>query len=147
MDCIEIAAKESPFVQAMKPVSWMKAMDVMKGKCAAGRSFLSYSEVEDIAVNMCGTEVGRVPEILKFFSEMGVVLWHEDESLKNVVIMDPVEYFVKPATMIIRDYSREDHTKFSKAHKRAMISQSSSFNRLKEDGIADTTILKLLLED
>jgi hypothetical protein len=32
---------------------------------------------------------------------MGMLLWINDEKLKDIVILDPIKYFVDPATMII----------------------------------------------
>jgi hypothetical protein len=43
----------------------------------------------------------NVEEMLTYFCEMGIVIWINEEKLRDVVILDPIEYFVKPATMII----------------------------------------------
>jgi hypothetical protein len=44
---------------------------------------------------------GGVSELLRYLYEMGVLIWIEEPGLRDVVILDPIEYFVKPVTRII----------------------------------------------
>jgi GTPase SAR1 family protein len=89
--------EDADFVK--KPVSfiWLKILDEVKSK---GLSFLSRKEVEHIAT-VYSMSVQDVPEMLAFFYEMGMVMWIDEGKLRDIVILDPIKYFVKPATMII----------------------------------------------
>jgi GTPase SAR1 family protein len=89
--------EDADFVK--KPVSfiWLKILDEVKSK---GLSFISRNEVEQIAT-CYSMSVKDVPDMLAFLYEMGMVLWVNEGKLADIVILDPIKYFVKPATRII----------------------------------------------
>jgi hypothetical protein len=45
--------------------------------------------------------VDEVTIFLRFLVDMGLVMWHETDSLRRFVIFDAVSFFVKPATIVI----------------------------------------------
>jgi hypothetical protein len=70
------------------------------------KSFLLLEEVTEIGgklgiISLEGERGGGVSELLRYFYEMGVLIWIEEPGLREVVILDPIEYFVKPVTRII----------------------------------------------
>lgn len=40
-------------------------------------------------------------ELLSFLNEMVAILWINGEGLRDVIILDPIEFFIKPASMLI----------------------------------------------
>jgi GTPase SAR1 family protein len=92
---------ESEEVKIKIPVIWMKALDEMreKGK-KENKSFLLLEEVTEIVENL-GISLEGMSELLRYLYEMGVLIWIEEPGLREVVILDPIEYFVKPVTRII----------------------------------------------
>eukprot|EP01040_Poterioochromonas_malhamensis_P007341 gene7341-biopygen1352 len=98
----------------------MKVFDSMKatGKCA-----LSYEEFTTIMKSKMVKEQGEATpgnafaptngifiaqydeekrkEMLRFLNSRGMALWTEEEGLHDIIILDPIEYFVRPATSII----------------------------------------------
>jgi hypothetical protein len=104
LDNLEITMMESEEVKRKIPVIWMKALDEIreKGK-KEKKSFLLLEEVTEIGGKLgISLEGGRgVSELLRYLYEMGVLIWIEEPGLMEVVILDPIEYFVKPVTRII----------------------------------------------
>jgi GTPase SAR1 family protein len=94
--CVNIL-KDADFVK--KPVSlvWIKILDEIKAKKT---SFLGILEVQEICA-VYSLSSDEIAEMLTFFYEMGILIWINEEKLRDIVILDPIEYFVKPATMII----------------------------------------------
>jgi hypothetical protein len=58
-------------------------------------SFLSLREVQAIATST-GIPAEDVPSLLRFLHEMGIIMWHKDEGLRDVVILDLIKYFMEP---------------------------------------------------
>jgi hypothetical protein len=48
-----------------------------------------------------------IPELLKFLHDIGLLIWFKDDGLNDIVIIDPVEYFAKPVSLIVRDRCSE----------------------------------------
>jgi hypothetical protein len=63
---------------------------------------LSLSEVKDIAIQECKISEKSLFFLLRFLHEMGLAMWHETpSSLRDIIIFDPIQYFVIPITTII----------------------------------------------
>jgi GTPase SAR1 family protein len=106
---MESAIASSHFMLKKLPLIWLKVMDKMKEGAEEG-GYLKYEKVMTIAKE-CGMSEKSIPYLLKFMHEMGLAMWHEEASLREVIIMDPVKYFVTPATTIICKHVQreEDH--------------------------------------
>ena len=94
---IECIVKDSDFVKVSKPLTWLRALDEL---LATKKSFLTLEEASLIAKENW-VEVDAVPLFLSFLNDMGVVLWLDEEGLRDVVILDIFSFFVEPATLII----------------------------------------------
>jgi heat shock protein 1/8 len=95
---IEKAVDDSDYVHVERPLNWFGVLDALK---AQQLPYLSLSKVHEI-VKSCHVPEEQLEILLKFFHEMGILMWfNNDEVLKEVVVFDPIEYFVKPSTVII----------------------------------------------
>ena len=94
---IQSHVASSPVTKLMVPFSWMKALDDMREK---QQSHLHLSEVQTICMS-CGIPANEVHMFLTFLHKYAVVMWKDSSPLDEVVIIDPVEYFVKPASAVI----------------------------------------------
>jgi hypothetical protein len=97
LQLIDNSIDESSYVHVERPLSWFKVLDIFKSKNVP---YLEYSEVESIVVS-CKIAKDEVPVLLTFFHEMGILMWHDEETLRDIIVFDPIEYFVKPATITI----------------------------------------------
>jgi hypothetical protein len=98
MKSMEETIVSSPYVKQARPLSWFKTLDTV---FEMKQSVLSLSNVYSLAV---ASQVlpSDIDAMLQFFNDMGMLMWHaNDENLRNLVILDPVEYFVKPVTRVI----------------------------------------------
>jgi GTPase SAR1 family protein len=85
------------FTKQEVPLVWIKLLDEIKDK---HESFLALDEV----IRMCeiwSTSSEDVTKLLEFLNHMGILIWINEEKLRDIVILDPIEYFVRPATTII----------------------------------------------
>ena len=97
MSTIENVVKEVEYVKEPRPLTWLKALDELM---ATKKSFLRMTEASFIAIAN-GVAEDDVPFFLSFLNEMGVVLWLDEEGLRDVVILDIFTFFVEPATLVI----------------------------------------------
>lgn len=79
------------------------------------------------------------------------LLWLEDENLWDVVIIDPVAYFVKPATQIIRKHTStlDDPTVHFyplEEHKACYEDMFEQFHHMVDCGVVAKSLLHRLLE-
>ena len=105
---IEIAAKEADYVKEPKPLTWLKALDEL---VAHSKTFLTHVDASSIAISN-GVEESDVDRFLSFLNEMGVVLWHNQPGLRDVIILDIFTFFVEPVTLVICNHlaNRSDCT-------------------------------------
>jgi GTPase SAR1 family protein len=146
MRAIEASIDDSDYVHAEHPLTWLRTIDRLT---SSGQVYLSLHEVTEIATE-CGVAADAVEALLTFLHEMGIVMWHSDESLRDVVILDPIAYFVAPATTIICKHmsSASDGTRHVvDAHKLCNKAHYDSWMRMVHSGVANRDLLLQLLSD
>lgn len=145
LSAIENVIDESDYVHAEQPLTWIRTLDKLKAK---SDSYILYSEVEKIA-KTCDVPRNMVPKFLYFLHEMGMVMWHSDEGLKDVVILDPIDYFVKPATVVICKHApkKDDAIYHSLAiHKKVKKKMKNDWDLMVSYGLVSDVLLSELLE-
>jgi GTPase SAR1 family protein len=141
---------ESEEVKREIPVIWMKVLDKIreKGK-KENKSFLLLEEVAETGEKL-GISLEGVSELLRYLYEMGVLIWIKEPGLREVVILDPIEYFVKPVTRIICKHlaSKKDPyaTKHElPIHKECQRELSEDWKLMLEFGIVSDKLARRLL--
>jgi hypothetical protein len=79
---------------------------------------------------------------------MNILLWIEEEQLRDVVIFDPIAYFVAPATVIISKLvpTIDDSTTHeTEIHKRARREMREEYQSLVTSGVLEDGLIPLLL--
>ena len=97
MSEIESVLKNADYVKEKRPLTWLKALDELM---ASKQNFLTQEKAFSIAVAN-GVEENAMQVFLSFLNEMGMVLWLDEEGLRDLVILDVINFFVEPATLII----------------------------------------------
>jgi GTPase SAR1 family protein len=105
LQAIEPEIDQADYVHAEQPLTWFKTYDEMM---ATGKAVLTWNETEVIA-EKCGMFISSnhahrkrsLTQFLLFLHQMGMLMWHEEEGLRDLVILLPIDYFVRPATIII----------------------------------------------
>jgi GTPase SAR1 family protein len=83
-----------------RPFSWYHALDSLNVIQKADQHSITYERATSV-LSDCGINGSDVDEVLGFFRDMGMIIWYPEEALKDVVILDPVAYFVKPVSRIV----------------------------------------------
>jgi hypothetical protein len=142
---------DDPVVQQHKPLTWLQTIDKL---VALRQPFLTLEEAENIATST-GIPAEEVSNLLHFLHEMGTVMWHDEEMLRNIVILDPIKYFVEPVTRLICKHRAQDGTgqqrdysvHYEKWHKDCQDYDYDKWLELKEEGLLHDSILQVLLSD
>ena len=149
MRCMEKAMDEAEYTHIKVPLEWLALIDSLK---ETKKSFFELSEFTQIAIE-CGVVEDHIPLILKFMHEMGKCMYIDEPALKDLVIMDAVEYLVNPASMVICNHSGnvDDKTRhvlpsdiMSEVSK---LSVHSKWMDLVNAGILSKSLLPLLWKD
>jgi GTPase SAR1 family protein len=142
----EQSIDQSNYVHVERPLSWFQVLDIFKSKNVP---YLSYNEVESI-VTACDIPQERVSVLLRFFHEMGILMWHDEDTLRDVVVFDPIEYFVKPATIVICKHNPDkvDGIYHSmEIHRKVKKVLPKEFREMIQHGIVSEPLLIALLEE
>lgn len=102
MQTIESRLKTSSFVLDKHPLTWFSVLDELE---MLGEHFpmISFGHVEAIG-DKYSIRMDELISLLRFFREMGVLLWYEEPaSLRDAIILNPVADFIVPVTRIICD--------------------------------------------
>jgi len=146
MTTIETSLNDADYTHQLVPVSWMKTLDEVTN---LKRSFLTIDEYSSIAAS-CNVLRSDEFNLLHYFHEMGYLMWHDEPLLRDVIILDPIEYFVKPATMIICKHIQDGNDStvhFLPVHSKCKKMQFNKFTDLTTHGILNSSLLPILWED
>ena len=145
LSAVENVIDESDYVHAEQPLSWLQTLDKLKSR---KESYVLYDEVVRIAKS-CDVPSTMVPKLLFFLHEMGMVMWHGDEGLRDVIILDPINYFVQPATIVICKHApKKDDAIYHSLdiHKKVKKKMKSEWDSMVMFGIVGESLLDALLE-
>ena len=141
---IEDVVKEADYVIVPRPLTWLKALDEFM---ATKKSYLPMTEVTSIAIAN-GVEEDAVHVFLTFLNEMGVVLWLDEEGLRDVVILDIITFFVEPVTLIICNHiskpsdSTVHHRKIQEVCRKNM---AMEWDEMTQRGLVNQSLMEFLL--
>jgi GTPase SAR1 family protein len=134
------------------PLTWIKALDEIRerGK-KENKSFLLLEEVIEIGGKL-GISLEGVSELLRYLYQMGVLIWIEEPGLREVVILDPIEYFVKPVTRIICKHLASKKDPYAIKHELPIHIQcqrelSEDWKQMLEFGLVSDKLARTLLQN
>ena len=133
------------------PLVWLKCADRLT---ASTECSMSLENVKQLALE-CGVSgredspIGYI-RMLQLLNDKGIVMWHEEEALRSVVIIDPTVYLVKPLTIIICNYYQNgtdptDH--FQQIHRDCQLKSNRQFLELPKKGRLVQRVFEFLLND
>jgi hypothetical protein len=92
--------EKSPWVKEERPIDWFKVMDKLDA-LKGSHMTLTMAETMQIAEECSIVDKVEFKELLSFLNEMGAILWINEEGLRDVIILYPIKFFIKPASMLI----------------------------------------------
>ena len=76
-------------------------------------------------------------------------MWHDEETLKNMVILNPIQAFIEPCSLLIRKYksTANDLTvHMSPLHKECQDKLPDDFVDMRDNGIVSDALLQLIFK-
>ena len=146
MTTIESCMNDADYTHQLVPLSWMKTLDELTN---LKRSSITIQEYSSIATS-CKVSNSDEFDLLRYFHEMGYLMWHDQPLLRDVIILDPIEFFVKPATLIICKHIQDGNDlrmHFLPVHSKCRKMQFNKFNDLTTKGILNSSLLPILWEE
>ena len=141
---IERTIDGSDYVHEKQPLVYLQTLDKLN---SLNKAFLSFDEAAGVAVK-CGVPAAGVTRMLTLFHEMGMLMYHDEPELSDIVIMDPIAFFVAPVTTVICKHvpTAIDPTHHNlEVHKLCRRKAPEQFRRMTELGIVDSALLAMLL--
>lgn len=147
MHVIHESVSMADYTRKQVPLSWFRLMDLLRER---KRDFFSLFEITPIAFQ-CNVSEPEIPLFLSFLHDMGHLMWHDEPSLREVVVLDPIAYLVEPATIIIRKLTRDQHDinqhHFARSHRECEKLHMTEWKKLTSHGILNTILLPILWKD
>ncbi len=111
-EVLKVVEREK-YVKLKVPYTWLGAYEALQEET---KPFLEFEKVKDIcSENGMGTDVElnlETVKMLKFFHQMGWIMYHDEKALKHLVILDPVRFLVKPASRIVCQHDIDESASF-----------------------------------
>ena len=143
---IESSLNDAAYTNQLVPLSWMKTLDEVTN---LKRSSITLEEYSSIA-SSCKVSSSDKFDLLRYFHEMGYLMWHDQPVLRDVIILDPIEFFVKPASLIICKHIQDGNDPrqhFLSVHSKCKRMQFNKFTALTTKGILYSSLQPILWEE
>ena len=146
MKAIETDILKADYVKVERPLNYFKVLDEMNERKKTV-SYLSLEEVSEIANKYRVGSQDLIEEMLRFFRELGLIMWHEEPSLRNVVILDPIKFFVSPATNIVCQHKEDEQGTIhsNDVLREAERNYHDDFQVMKSTGVVSSELLQFIL--
>lgn len=98
LEKIQKSIEDGPYYRREVSTSWLSMIDAMKD---LQRPYLFRREIVNLSYEhgIFGEE--ELNDFLSFLVDFGLIYWIKEDSLEEIIIIDPVNYVVKPVTTII----------------------------------------------
>ena len=144
MTAIEKGVQDADYVKDSIPLTWLRASDAL---VATKKIILTLDEASSIAL-ACGVETDAISLFFSFLSEMGVVLWLDEERLRDVIILDIMAFFVQPSTLITYNHisnSSGSTNIHSAIQEDCRQNNPEAWNQMMSKGVVGVDVLNALL--
>ena len=148
MTALENDIQNSHYVNVERPLNYFKVLDDMNVKKKTV-SYLTLGEVFAIADSNFVSSLELKIQMLRFFRELGFIMWHEDPALQSIVILDPIEFFVNPATSIVCQHVKDNQgtVHMNDVLDKARKFHRNDFERIESRGVISLILLKFIIEE
>ena len=154
MSSIKAVVEGHPIVNQKVPLAWLKLLDSFTALVESQTGAIPFNGAKEIAVGL-GIPDDGVDDALRFLHDMGVILWHDEEGLRTTVILEPIAYFVEPATRIFckhraavaADELADSNIHFEDCHQRCVDYDEEKWNQLIDHGFLNPDLLPILFAD
>jgi hypothetical protein len=146
MTTIESSINDADYTHQLVPLSWMKTLDELTNLKRSSITIKEYSSI----VSSCKVSSSDEFNLLRYFHEMGYLMWDDQPVLRDLIVLDPIEFFVKPAALIICKHIQDGNDPtmhFLPVHSKCKKMQFNKFNDMTTKGILNSSLLPILWEE
>jgi len=146
---IQHTVQREKFVNHKVPFEWLRVLKHLQLQSEAGSCYTTLQHVRAV----CGDSgMPSLPEIaledelsamLKFFHEFGYVMHHSEPDLRDVIVLDPVEFLVKPMARVMSKLDIHDDPWIETARKHG----GTHFARFRNGGLLHRRLLDYFWSD
>ena len=138
MNHIETKLKTSEEVRQLVPLTWLRAVDVLTSAENKSKLALDLPYTHSI-LESCDIPSSDFDDVLQFLYNAGTLMWVNEEKLRDIVILNPIEFFVVPVTTLIcklkpTETSSTCHT-YSEIHQHCKTRFYPDWRKMEEKGI------------
>ena len=143
MQAVQLSMLREEYTRCLVPLTWIRVYDRIQSD---SRTCITFSELAEIAEE-CGLEVSEgdseaeeLNRLAAFFSGLGTIMHHDEPSLRDLVVLNPVDFLIKPATQIICNFKEHE----TRQQATAKQEQGAAFSMLINDSILSQSLLPVL---
>jgi GTPase SAR1 family protein len=122
-EVLKVVEREK-YVKRKVYYTWLAAYKTLQEESKT-KPFLKFEKVKDIcSASGMGThlELNHETDImLKFFHQMGLIMYHDEKALKHLVILDPAKFLVEPASRVVCQIDIGESASFAPDEKRRVL--------------------------
>ena len=140
-DCL----KKEEYLKRKVPLPWLQTLDAIQ---ATKQSHISLDLATSIA-QQNGLPVTQLPledevlRMLKYFSDLGLLMHHNRPSLRHLVVLDTLRCLVNPASIVMCQHNIH----MLDVHELARSTKGFEYRRLTTEGVLDKCLLHILWAD
>ena len=141
---IQQTVQQEKYSNHKVPFAWLRVQKQLQTEADAGSCYTTLDRVRAICEE---SGMPSMPEItledelhamLKFFHQFGYVMHHQEPDLRDVIVLDPVEFLVKPTARVMSKLDIHDDPLIEGARKHC----GTHFARLQNAGLLHRRLLK-----
>jgi hypothetical protein len=142
---VQECLKKEEYLKRKVPLPWLQTLDSVQ---ATKQPHISLDAVMSIAEQR-GLPVTQLPledevlRMLKYFSELGLLMYHNRPTLRHLVVLDTLRCLVNPASIVMCQHDIH----MLEVHETARRSKSEAYRRLTTEGVLDKSLLQVLWAD
>jgi hypothetical protein len=116
--------KREKYVNRKVNYTWLEAYEALQ-KESKTKIFVEFEKVKDICSEIgMGTDLElnvETVKMLKFFHQMGLIMYHDEKALKHLVVLDPARFLVEPASRVLCQHDIDESASFAPTEERIVL--------------------------
>ena len=100
MQAIETHIRNEKYLKDLVPLQWLRVCDQLAQDPRKAMSLDDFTTM----TSGCNVQPEDVQQLLKLLSEVGSVMYSTEESLKNIVVTNPVAFMIEAVAKYVCDY-------------------------------------------
>jgi NLR family CARD domain-containing protein 3 len=142
---VQECLKKEEYLKRKVPLHWLQTLDAVQATKQPHISLdavMSIAEQKGLPVTQLSLE-DEVLRMLKYFSELGLLMHHNRPTLRHLVVLDTLRCLVNPASIVMCQHDIH----MLEVHETARRTRGPAYQQLTRDGVLDKSLLQVLWSD